>query len=241
MPADERAPRASALANPDLLQLEEVRVVGRITASSNGAHLVELVSSGALAIYKPDAFERPLWDFPPGLARRELAFRLLADALDLPVVPPVVVREDLPYGPGSLQAFVEARFELTYFEMLGEPRHHHLLRAIAALDVVANNADRKASHILVDVDQHLWAIDNALSFHPEPKLRTVIWDFEGEPIDAALRARLGTLAQCVPDTLSSLLEEDELAALRRRASALARRGELPRTPEGRRPYPWPLV
>lgn len=240
MSTDERASRPSALDDPELL-FDEVRLLGRIAASSNGAHLVELVHSGALAIYKPDALERSLWDFPPGLGRRELAFRALAEFVGVCHVPPIVVRHDLPYGTGTLQAFVSADFGLTYFELIEHPALHESLAAIAALDIVANNADRKGSHVLLDDEGRLWAIDNALTFHPESKLRTVIWDLAGHLIPAALAARLEALVTAVPDDLAQLLEPEERRALVQRAARLVRRGTLPPLPEHGRPYPWPPV
>lgn len=240
MSTDERASRPSALDDPAILD-DEVRLLGRITASSNGAHLVELVHSGALAIYKPDALERPLWDFPPGLGRRELAFRALAEFVGICHVPPIVVRHDLPYGSGTLQAFVDADFDLTYFELVEDQAHHESLAVIAALDIVANNADRKGSHVLLDDEGRLWAIDNALTFHPESKLRTVIWDLAGHPLPTALAARLASLADDLPDDLARLLEPEERRALIQRAIRLVRRGTLPPMPEHGRPYPWPPV
>lgn len=239
MPPDERAHGPQPLATRGQLETESITLIGRIVSSSNGAHLVELAPSGRSAIYKPDVLERPLWDFPPGLWRRELAFAELAQALGTTLVPPVVYRADLPLGPGSLQAFVDARFEVTYFDLLELPRFHEKLVVLAALDVVANNADRKGSHVLLDKAEQLWAIDNALTFHPEPKLRTVIWDFEGHELPPDLLERLKALVDAVPEALEYLLVPEELVALRRRARRLVREGVLPPLPASGRPYPWP--
>jgi hypothetical protein len=82
-------------------------------------------------------------------------------------------------------------------------------------------------------------VDNGLTFHHEPKLRTVIWDFGGQPIPGELLADLGRLADDGPD-LDGLLDAAERAALRRRAAAVVTAGVFPIDETGRR-YPWPLV
>ena len=45
----------------------------------------------AQAIYKPMRGERPLWDFEPGLHRREVAAYHLSEVLGLDLVPPTVL------------------------------------------------------------------------------------------------------------------------------------------------------
>jgi len=240
MSKDQRPPGAGALAAEEDLVSDDLVVRGQIVDSSNGALLVEL-ASGPLAIYKPEAFERPLRDFPRGLWRRERASLVVAHALGLGFVPPVVVREDLPFGIGSLQSFVDADFTLHYYHFVEEERFFEPLVEIASFDLVANNADRKAGHILIDPDEKLWAIDNALCFHPLPKLRTVIWELGGLPIPLPLRRRIARLAEEPPDELTELLRPGELVALARRARAVAALETLPELAEEERPYPWPLV
>jgi uncharacterized repeat protein (TIGR03843 family) len=194
-----------------------------------------------LAIYKPAKGERPLWDFPRGLWKREVAAYELSSCLGWDVVPPTTARLDGPMGPGSLQYCVDAVGDEHYFTLLDEPRQHESLKRIAAFDLVANNADRKSGHCLLDQEGHIWAIDNALCFHAEPKLRTVIWDFAGDTIEDDLLASLEPLARAeVPRTLRSLLEDEEIAALSARAARVFRRGKYPE-PTGDFPYPWPLV
>ncbi|HEX9260026.1 MAG TPA: SCO1664 family protein, partial [Acidimicrobiales bacterium] len=168
-----------------LLLEGEITVEGRMPWSSNGTFLVSLAlgDETGQAVYKPVQGERPLWDFPPGLYKREMAAYLVSEAMGLGVVPVTVVREG-PFGIGSLQHFVAADFEQHYFT-IHERRDdlHDGLRAICALDVVANNTDRKSGHVLLGLDDNLWAIDNGLCFATEFKLRTVIWDFAGEALD----------------------------------------------------------
>src|SRR5207245_5225512 len=137
-----RADPTSAL---DLLTRGEVTVKGRLPRSSNATFLVECCLDGetALAIYKPERGERPLWDFPPGLYKREVAAYRLSEALGWGLVPPTILREG-PHGAGSLQLFVHADFEQHYFTLLERPEHHARLQQICAFDLVANNADRKS-------------------------------------------------------------------------------------------------
>ena len=130
-----------------------------------------------------------------------------------------------------------------YFTLREDPRWHPTLQAIAAFDVVANNADRKSGHVLL-AEGRLWAIDNGLAFHAEPKLRTVIWDFAGEPLPPPVASGVERLAaRGVPDALAGLLAPEEAEALVERAAALASEGRLPAPDEDRTwpPYPWPLV
>ena len=95
---------------------------------------------------------------------------------------PTVVRDDGPFGPGSLQLFIEADYEQHYFTLLEEGGHDDVLQAFCAFDVVANNADRKSGHVLIGPDGRLWGIDHGLCFHAQHKLRTVIWDFAGDAV-----------------------------------------------------------
>jgi len=194
-----------------------------------------------LAIYKPTKGERPLWDFPRGLWRREVAAYELDAHLGWGLVPPTAARADGPLGPGSLQYCVDAVLDEHYFTLLEEPAHHRALRRIAAFDFVANNADRKGGHCLVDGEGHVWAIDNGLCFHVEPKLRTVVWDFAGDRIEDELLAALEPLARGeVPVPLTKLLAKEEITAVAARASSLCHRRRYPE-PSTEYPYPWPLI
>jgi uncharacterized repeat protein (TIGR03843 family) len=116
---------------------------------------------------------------------------------------------------------------------------------VAAFDVVTNNADRKAGHCLAGQDGRVWAIDHGLCFHTQTKLRTVLWDLAGTPLEAPVLADLEALAAAAAGgplgaSLLELLDPAEVAALARRARALVRAGKLP-APRGERSYPWPLV
>jgi uncharacterized repeat protein (TIGR03843 family) len=235
-----RADPASAL---DLLTRGAITLKGRMPRSSNATFLVEVALDGAtaLAVYKPEQGERPLWDFPPGLYRREIAAYLLSEALGWGLVPPTAPREG-PYGEGSLQLFVAADFRQHYFTLLESPEHHESLQRICLFDLVVNNADRKSGHCLLVPDDRIYAIDNGLTFHAEPKLRTVIWDFGEAPIATALLEDLRRVlvADELPAGLAELLDADEQRALRRRARGLVRSGHYPVDKSGLR-YPWPLI
>ncbi len=227
----------------DLLCHGEVEVRGLMPWSSNGTYLVEVThgTDHAPAIYKPEQGEQPLWDFPGGLWRREVATYELSAYMGLDLVPPTVAKLSAPFGRGSLQAFVPARFEQHYFTMRDDPELAQPLRALCAFDLVANSADRKSGHCLVDGANRLWAIDNGLTFHEEFKVRTVMWDYAGEPLPQMVATRLGDLLdRGAPDELTELLTQGEVLAMILRAERLLAGGYFPHDPSGRR-YPWPLV
>lgn len=240
MPPHERAPAASALTH---LASGEIELKGRMPWSSNATFLVEVAHDGASmpAVYKPARGEQPLWDFPGGLYMREAAAYLLSEALGWGIVPETIVRQEAPLGPGSLQRFVPADFSEHFFTLLEHPEHHDALKAVATFDLIANNADRKGGHCLLGEDGRIWAIDNGLSFHAEPHLRTVIWEFAGQPIPENLRADAARLAAGGVEGLDQLIHPVEGDALRRRAAAVAEIGIFPDPGTSHRAYPWPLV
>jgi len=226
----------------ELLATGEIEVEGRMPYSSNATFLVSLTSGehSGKAIYKPLRGERPLWDFPSGLFRREVAAYRLSQAMEIDVVPPTIEREG-PFGPGSLQWFIEADFAEHYFTLFeGRPELHDQFRRIAVFDVVANNTDRKSGHCLIDADDHVWAIDNGLCFAADFKLRTVIWEFGGEPIPEDLLATVRRIAENPPVAVASLLDSDEVDSMIERATLLAESGVFPIDSTGHR-YPWPMV
>jgi uncharacterized repeat protein (TIGR03843 family) len=226
-----------------LLGEGRIELLGRIAGSSNATFLVR-VSCGddtACAVYKPEAGERPLYDFEPGLYRRERAAYLLSEHLAWGIVPRTVIREDSPLGVGSLQWFVECDFREHYFTLYADsPETHRVLSQIALFDCIANNTDRKSGHVLRGDDGRVWGIDHGLCFSAGYKLRTVIWDFAGESIPNTLLEDIAPLAEEVPPELSELLDDDEVTALQRRVQRLLRERVLPVDRTGLR-YPWPLV
>ena len=151
------------------------------------------------------------------------------------------MERDGPFGIGSLQQFIEARFEEHYFTLFeSDEALHDQFRRIAVFDIVANNTDRKSGHCLIDVDDRIWAIDNGLCFAEQFKLRTVIWEFGGETIPDELLRAVESLADSPPDELGSLLEAEEIAAMVDRSRLLVSGRVFPTDPTGHR-YPWPMV
>src|SRR5580700_3954944 len=183
-----------------------MEVHGRIAGSSNATLLVtcRLGEEELMAVYKPSKGERPLWDFPGGLFRREVAAFVLSESLGWGLVPETVTRPAGPFGEGSVQRYVHEDGTSHYFTLRDDPKWHPTLMRLCAFDVVANNADRKSGHVLL-AENRLWAIDNGLCFNVHDKLRTVIWDFGGEPLAPDDLAALATLAHDVPDALCALL------------------------------------
>ncbi len=226
----------------DLLAHGEVGIVGRVQGSSNLTLVAEVTRGDEYtwAIYKPEAGERPLYDFEPGLHARERAAYLLGEWLGWHIVPPTIVRDDVPLGTGSLQWFVENDGEHYFTLHRDDPGTHDDLRRIAVFDVLTNNTDRKSGHVLRDGDGRIWAIDHGLCFHTVPKLRTVIWEFGGEPVPDALLADVERLADQVPDAVAALLDPAEVTLLQRRARRLVAAPTLPHATSDWA-YPWPLV
>jgi hypothetical protein len=234
----------------DQLATAELEVVGRLPHSSNGTYLVRCNPADSrtppLAVYKPAAGERALWDFSSAtLYRREVAAYELSHWLGWDLVPPTVVREVAPLGPGSLQAFVDHDPSQHYFSLVDA--HRETFRRMAFFDLLANNADRKAGHCLLGSEGRIWGIDHGLMFHTEAKLRTVIWEFATEPLPAAERRAAARLAKALGEgagdlspRLLRLLTRAEVDALGHRAAMLARAGRFPR-PESSWSFPWPLV
>jgi uncharacterized repeat protein (TIGR03843 family) len=160
--------------------------------------------------------------------------------MGLDLVPPTVLR-DGPYGEGSLQWFVDVDHRQHYFTIHEErPDLHDTLRAVALFDLLANNTDRKSGHVLIDADNHIWGIDHGLCFAADFKLRTVVWEFGGEQIDAALIDSIRPMIKAVPLDIATLLDDDEVAALQERARWVATNPVFPVDQSGRR-YPWPIV
>ena len=231
----------------ELLESGPVEVLGLLPYSSNYTFLARVGADAdsALAVYKPRRGEQPLWDFPTGtLAQREVAAYLVSEAAGWGLVPPTVLREDGPLGPGSLQLFVEHDPERHYLVLMEERRAD--LEVFAAFDIVINNADRKSGHVLEDAERRLWAVDHGLTFHPEPKLRTVIWTYAGEAISPALLGSVSRIAEALkPDgdlgtAIEQLLGDGARSATLARAKELLAAETFPE-PSTDRPLPWPLV
>ena len=214
----------------------------RMPYSSNATFLVSITlqDKTVQAIYKPMRGEKPLWDFAPGLHRREVAAYRLSEAMGLNCVPPTVLR-DGPNGEGSVQLLIEANPDEHYFTLFEQRQDlHDQFRAMCALDIVANNTDRKSGHVLVDKDRHVWGIDHGLCFAEDFKIRTVIWEFGGEVLPESIRQAVEPLITNVPLEVATLLTTQEVLAISERAKWLIDGAAFPVDPSGRH-YPWPLV
>ncbi len=229
-----------------LLQRGEVRSVTLLPTGSNYTFLINLegdAGSSCQAIYKPRAGERPLWDFPRGsLYKREYATYLASRELGWPLVPPTVVREG-PHGIGSVQLYIDPMPDANYFTLYES--HVDEFRRIALFDCLVNNADRKAGHCLMDRDGRIWTIDHGLAFHPDFKMRTVIWDFCGEPIPEDLledlESFLSSLSSKDGNTkeLKAHLSDEEVDALEKRGQLLLDSPVFPDlNPHHNIPWPW---
>jgi hypothetical protein len=227
-----------------VLRHGEIELKGQFLLGSNYTFLVTVRHDGEElpAVYKPMRGEQTLWDFPAAsLAGREVAARLVSEALGFGFVPLTILR-DGPFGPGSLQQYIEHNPNLHYFTI--KPADRPRLRPVALFDLLVNNADRKGSHILLQKrTRRLFLIDHGLCFHAEDKLRTVIWDFAGEDIPPELISALETFRSVLPLSLSADLQPyltpQELAALNARTEALLANPVFPAPPEDRRAFPYP--
>lgn len=231
----------------ELLQHGAIDVQGLVTWSSNYTFLVHVTDAEGklVAIYKPARGERPLWDFETGsLCKREVAAYRVSRLLGWPNIPPTVLREG-PQGLGMVQLFVDCYQDQHFFTL--RARHPDAMREIAVFDALINNTDRKGGHVLLGRDGKVWAIDHGVTFHEYPKLRTVIWDFIGEPISARLMSDLCALDDKFQrrdpslDALRECLTSAEMRALRERLKELISARIYPEPPEDWPHIPWPPV
>lgn len=198
-------------------------------------------------VYKPTRGEQPLWDFPIGsLAKREVAAYCVSEALGWDLVPPTVYRKrKAPFGPGSLQLFIEHDPQYHYFRFCEEDMQR--LRPVALFDCLVNNADRKGGHIISDINRRLWLIDHGICFHHDFKLRTVVWDFAGEQLPDDLLADVRRFVDelsakgALYDCLARLLLPVEISAMIQRGRSLMEFKLFPGPSGNRRPYPWPAI
>jgi uncharacterized repeat protein (TIGR03843 family) len=222
------------------IQCGDYEIKGQFTFGSNYTFLVSVhyEDNEYSAVYKPLRGEQPLWDFAENsLAGREVAAYLVSEHLGFHIVPFTTLRDDGPFGAGSLQQFIEYDPEYHYFSFSEEDRQ--LLKPVVLFDLLCNNADRKGSHVFFENGTHnLYAIDHGICFHEDDKLRTVLWDFSGQKIPEDLLAPLAGIRNVFP-SLAPYLTQRELLALSARAEAIIKRGVFPRQPRDRRAMPWP--
>jgi uncharacterized repeat protein (TIGR03843 family) len=220
-----------------------VEIKGQLAGASNTT-LLAADGTGDQWVYKPERGENPLWDFPwRTLAAREVLTYEVARAMNLDLVPETVLAEG-PYGPGSAQRFLTEDFDFDPSPLF-IPELDKGLWPVAMLDLVTNNADRKIGHLIREVDNdRLWAIDHGLTFHTDPKLRTVLWGFGGLPIPEELIGSVHSLNAHLETGLisrvESLLSRKEAHALKARVEFLLANPVHPSPPNDRPAVPWPI-
>lgn len=231
---------ASDQSNGDVLRNGEFQTCELTPLGSNYTFVasLQLGDQTGQAIYKPRDGEVPLWDFPRGtLYKREYGAYLLSEVLGWNFIPRTIIREG-PYGIGSVQQYVDHDPRMNYYTLSDGDAED--LRMICCFDLVANNTDRKANHVLVDEKGKLWGIDQGLTFHSDTKIRTVIWDFGGEPIPEAYLSSLSTLlGQFINPggqfkELLDLLLPEEVTALQKRIQWVLSERAFPGIPGRRR-------
>jgi len=226
--------------------LREGEITGRrmLPRGSNNVFLLSLRKNDNTmwAIYKPRRGEAPLWDFPDGtLYRREVAAYRISQALGWHLVPPTEIREG-PYGIGVVQQFV-TNSGRGYPDQVW--KHILEFKRMAIFDVLVNNADRKAGHCIIGEDGHVWGIDHGLTFNVMPKLRTVIWDFSGQPIPGDLTADLHRMYKqmdgksSLRNMLLNFITVNEIDALDRRLRMIIKRPVFPVWSGSYHSIPWP--
>jgi hypothetical protein len=228
-----------------VLRHGELELIGRLVDASNATFYCAATLDGVEleCVYKPVKGERRLWDFPTGtLAAREVAAYAVSEATGWDVVPPTVLRTDGPFGRGMCQLWIDVDETVDLVELVhsdGEP-----LRRMAVFDAVVNNADRKGGHLLPLPGGHVHGVDHGVCFSVEDKLRTVLWNWAGDPLPGEACSMLDRLAAELKGgglgrELAGLLAEEEVAATRARVGRLRSTGRFP-DPTGDWPaVPWP--
>ena len=227
-----------------LLEHGVLTVEGRIVTASNASFLgtVRDGEVSATCVYKPVRGERPLEDFPDGtLWKRERAAYLVSEATGWDIVPPTVTRDAGPFGEGMTQLWIDVDEAVDVWKIVNEPDER--LRRVALFDAAVNNADRKGGHLLPAPGGHLYGVDHGICFAAEPKLRTILWDWRGEPIAPeelrVLRSLRAKLDGPLCELLQRLISSAELRALTARLDRLIRTKVFPQPDPYRMAVPWP--
>lgn len=236
-------------------------VIGQLSNASNTTLLVE--GDSQKFIYKPKIGERELWDFPTGsLYLRERASFVLSELLNWNLIPSTQIVEG-PHGIGMLQYWIEAQVDQVDIFYPGEVPDSWLsitsgvdetgnqvvlahsaneqLKLIALFDVLINNADRKAGHILTDKENKLWAIDHGVTFNVEPKLRTVLWGWIDQQVDNERLIQIEQAKTQISDSeLPELLTQEEVASLIARMDLVLQEKKFPAPSPNWPAVPWPV-
>ncbi|MBF6210125.1 SCO1664 family protein [Nocardia puris] len=206
------------------------------------------------------------------LAGREVASYLVSEALGWHVIPETILREGpfgpgmvqrwvtsvdnhtergnrldlvdlcppgaVPDGFREVLRATDAAGEEVSLIHADDPR----LQRMAVLDVLLNNADRKGGHALEGTDGQVYGVDHGICLHEQPKLRTVLWGWAGQPVPDGLVADVAAFAAELPgapaDALADHITDAEIDALAARAKELLDTPVMP-LPRSSRPIPWP--
>jgi len=223
----------------DAIAQGELIVEGRFVDASNATLFAKCIyqENEISVIYKPIAGERPLWDFPDGnLANRELAAYLLSEALELHLVPFTIVR-DGPFGPGMVQEWIEIDETIDVVELANSDNPR--IRALTLYDAIINNTDRKYGHILPTSDGRIFGCDHGVTFHEDPKLRTVLWHLSGVEFSTSELELLKRAQIVSTSVVEGLITEAESAALLARIGRLLEAGTYPEPSDEWPAVPWP--
>ena len=221
----------------------DLDVTGRLVDASNATLYATstLGDQSLVCIYKPIAGERPLWDFSDGcLAHREYAAYLVSHHLGFDLVPLTILR-DGPYGFGMVQQWIEIdeSIDLAKFFTTDHPK----LRSMALFDAIINNTDRKIGHLLPLDDQEVFGCDHGVTFHPDDKLRTVLWQWAAQPFTSeeiiVLERALFELSGELGKLLVPLLTDIEIQETVRRVKDLLSSGTFPLPNPEWPAVPWP--
>ena len=155
------------------------------------------------------------------------------------IVPQTVLR-DGPFGMGMVQIWIDIDedVDLAHFFSQDDPR----LRAMALFDAIINNTDRKIGHLLPDKSGHLYGCDHGVTFHSEYKLRTVLWQWAGEPLLESEISMLQSAMSGFPEialALKDYLTSEEIDALKIRIVDLVENASFPLPNPDWPSIPWP--
>ncbi|MEY3515423.1 MAG: hypothetical protein RLY38_575 [Actinomycetota bacterium] len=252
-----------------LLSTGEIEIEGLIPDSTNGA-LKLLITNGdeqIAAIAKPDVSIRPLWDFPNmDLNKREYATFLFDRKLELGFVPETVIRDISGIGNALVQHWIrETENDLiivqspdnipkSYLRVLqGYDELNKLitlahkddqdLRKLCLIDLIINNADRKGNHLITDGNNKMWAIDHGVSWHEEPKIRTVLWGWINQEFNDSDFDLLSLAKSTLEDWLANdfqYLEMSEIECALERLDELVKNKRFPAPGSEWPAVPWPI-
>ena len=201
----------------EVLSTGVIEPLGRLQDSSNFALIVsaELEGDRALAVWKAQEAERPLWDFPEKtLSQREVAAYAVSEFLGFDLVPFSAWRQG-PFGWGMVQAFIP-HDPNEHFGTLRDDSDH-----IWGIDHgLTFNLVHKVRTVIWD-------------YIDEP--------IPGQICDAMERAADALqIGGPLHRRLEPLLSAAEISVTRDRAQALVVAGRFPE-PATDYPYPWPLI